>query len=275
MKTVSCPKGHGDMKWTKMKKTTTFKGVDVTYEVEAYVCPECGLEAGTVDSAAKIQRAIADAYRKKKTLLTGEEIRSLRQEKGLTQKDLADLVNVGVASIKRWETGLIQSQAMDRLLRTYLKHDFPGDVYSGNREFSIGRIKLVARRFEAELGKRLLKKGDKFLFLSKYLWYADMLSFRKLGRSMTGATYAALPYGPQINNYSDLIDEIRHSDESLAERLSTDELLIIQKIAIHFPHEQMVYDAAHREKVWKETSIGALIPYSRSLELTEISTEEF
>jgi len=272
--TARCPKGHGYMKWTKMKKTTTFKGVDVTYEVEAYVCPVCGLEAGTVDSAAKIQRTIADAYRREKALLTGEEMRSLRQAKGLTQKDLADLMKVGVASIKRWETGLIQSEAMDRLLRTYLRCDFPADVYSGNREFSIGRIKLVARQFEEEFGKRLLKKGDKFLFLSKYLWYADMLSFRKLGRSMTGATYAALPYGPQINNYSDLIDEIKQSDESLAERLSADELLIIHKIAVRFPHEQMVYDAAHREKVWKETSTGALIPYARSSELTEFPPEE-
>jgi len=91
---------------------------------------------------------------------------------------------------------------------------------------------------------------------------------------MTGATYAALPYGPQINNYSDLIDEIKQSDESLAERLSADELLIIHKIAVRFPHEQMVYDAAHREKVWKETSTGALIPYARSSELTEFPPEE-
>lgn len=263
------------MNWTKVKKTTTFKGVDVTYEVEAYVCPECGLEAGTVGSAAKIQRAIADAYRKKKTLLTGEEMRTLRQEKKLTQKDLADLMKVGLASIKRWETGLIQSQAMDKLLRTYLKYDLPSDEYTGNREFSIGRVKLVARQFEEELGKRLLKKGDKFLFLSKYLWYADMLSFRKRGRSMTGASYAALTYGPQINNYRDLIDEIKHSNESLAERLNADEHLIIHKIAVRFPREHMVYDAAHREKVWKQTSIGALIPYSRSWELTEISIEEF
>ena len=274
MKTVSCPKGHGYMKLTKMKKTTTFKGVDVAYEVEAYVCPDCGLEAGTVDSAAKIQRTIADAYRRKKRLLTGEEIRSLRQAKGLTQRDLADVMKVGIASIKRWETGLIQSDAMDRLLRTFLQSDFPGDAYSGNRDFSIARIKLVARQFEELLGKRLLKKGDKFLFLSKYLWYADMLCFQESGRSMTGATYAALPYGPQINNDTDLIDEIKQSDESLAERLSADEQLIIQKIAVRFPHEQMVYDATHREKIWKETSTGALIPYSRSSELTEISTEK-
>ena len=36
-----------------------------------------------------------------------------------------------------------------------------------------------------------------------------MVAFRNIGRSMTGATYAALPYGPQLNNYSDLIDEIK------------------------------------------------------------------
>ena len=64
MEIPNCPKGHGNMELQKMEKATTFRGVDVSFEAEAYVCPQCGLEAGTVQSAGAVQRAIADAYRK-------------------------------------------------------------------------------------------------------------------------------------------------------------------------------------------------------------------
>ena len=64
MEIPNCPKGHGNMELKKMEKATTFRGVDVSFQTEAYVCPQCGLEAGTVQSAGDAQRAIADAYRK-------------------------------------------------------------------------------------------------------------------------------------------------------------------------------------------------------------------
>ena len=38
------------------------------------------------------------------------------------------------------------------------------------------------------------------LYAAKFFWYADMLAFRDLGSSMTGAGSAALPLGPQLNN---------------------------------------------------------------------------
>jgi len=270
MKEMTCPKGHGNMKPTRIERTTTFRGVDVGYKTDGYACPLCGLEAATVAQAGKTQRAISDAYRKKMDLLTGEEIRRQRKEKGLTQQGLADLMKVGVASIKRWETGLIQSKAMDHALRVHLQGPEFTNIHSGNRELSIPRIKLVIRALEKRLRRRLLKKTDKMLFGAKYLWYADMLAFRNLGASMTGAEYAALPYGPQLNNYSDLIDEIKKADEKSAEPLSEEEMRIIESIVKAFPREQMVYDAAHREVVWKRAPVGAPIPYTDASELTEI-----
>lgn len=270
MEIPSCPKGHGIMELKKMEKATTFRGVNVSFEADAYVCPQCGFEAGTVQSAGAVQRAIADAYRTKMDLLTGEEIKALRKAWGLTQQDLAELMNIGIASIKRWETGLIQSKSMDQALRMQLQGLACLDEYTGNREFSIPRVKLVIRTIESKLGKRILKKTDKMLFAAKYLWYADMMAFKFLGSSMTGSTYAALPYGPQLNNYSDLVDEIKKADESEAEPLSKDELRIIDRIAEKFPREKMVYNAAHREEVWKEKATGALIAYSDASELTEV-----
>jgi len=49
------------MELRKQIKTTTFRGVELHYEAESYVCPVCGLEVATVEQAAKIQRAIIEA----------------------------------------------------------------------------------------------------------------------------------------------------------------------------------------------------------------------
>ena len=270
MKMIHCPRGHGLMEPRKLQKEKTFKSVDINYTVEAFVCPLCGLEAGTVLTAGGVQRAIADAYRAKTGFLTSGEIKSLRVAKRLTQQQLADAMHVGIASIKRWETGLIQSKSMDYALRMQLQGDIRPDNHTGNREIELARIKLIAGTFEGILGKRLLKGGDKFLFLAKYLWYADMLAFRQLGMGITGASYAAITYGPQLNNYRDLVKPIKDSDVRDAEPLSVEELSIINQVAEKFPKEKDVYDAAHREKIWKETPTGALIPYSCANELTEI-----
>ena len=267
---MNCPNGHGKMVIKKLDKTMNFRGVDITFQVEHYVCPVCGIEVGTIDQTAATQRVISDVYRKEVNLLTGREIREGRKRLKLSQEALAKRMNVGIASIKRWEGGLIQSRSMDRALRLALQGEVVGDNYTGNRTFSIPRIKLVLRQFEAILGKKILKKKDKMLFAAKYLWYADMVAFRELGKSMTGSTYAALPYGPQLNNYRDLIDEIKNADESGAEPLTPEEKRIITRIAKAFPQEQMVYDAAHQEIVWNRKATGEIIPYSDSAELTAI-----
>ena len=270
MDALNCPKGHGVMELKNVKKEITFKGVDLILDTDSYVCPACGLEAGTTKTAGALQLAIADAYRTKQGLLTSEELKVLRRERHLTQRQLAEIMNIGIASIKRWETGTVQSASMDTALRMQLRCRIQADNYSGNREISLERIKLVTRQFEKLLGKKLLKKGDRFLHLAKYLWYADFLSFRQLGRSLTGASYAAITYGPQLNNYRDLIDPIKEADANEAEPLSDEELRILKQIVAKFPEDQMVFDAAHREKVWKEARVGALIPYACANELTEI-----
>jgi putative zinc finger/helix-turn-helix YgiT family protein len=265
---LKCPNGHGKMLIKKSQKSVNFRGVDLTYQVEAYVCPACGVKAGDMDPTATTQRERSDAYRRAVNLLTGKEIREGRKKLKLSQDALARRMNVGIASIKRWEGGLIQTKAMDKALRLALRSRISEEHYNGNRTFSIPRIKLILKQFESILAKTILKKRDKMLFAAKYLWYADMVAFRETGKSMTGATYAALPYGPQLNNYRDLIDEIKCARETSAEPLTIKEKRIITMIVETFPHEKLVYDAAHKEKIWEKKTTGAIIPYSDSFDLT-------
>ncbi len=267
---TNCPNGHGEMLIKKSNKGLKFRGVDITFQAEYCVCPVCSIEAGSINQTSATQRAVSDAYRKEVDLLTGEEMRQCRKKLSLTQDALAKRMNVGIASIKRWEGGLIQSKAMDKALRMALQGQIVGDNYTGNRPFSIPRINLVMRQFESILSKKLLKKGDKMLFAAKYLWYSDMVAFRDLGKSMTGSTYASLPLGPQLNNYRDLIDEIKNAAEASVEPLTPEEKRIIVRISRAFPQEKMIYEAAHQEIIWKERTPGEIIPYSDSARLTEL-----
>lgn len=267
---MNCPNGHGKMALRCIRKKMKFRGVNIIVPLEQYVCPVCDLEASTVDQTASVQKEISDAYRKASNLLTGKEIVEKRKNLTLTQEALAKKMNVGIASIKRWEGGTIQSKSMDQALRIALEGKNIGDRYTGNRTFSIPRIKLVLSQFESILERRILKKNDKMLFAAKYLWYADMVAHRETGQSMTGSTYAALPYGPQLNNYKDLIDDIMKAHELRVEPLGTEEKRIINRIAMKLPRDRMVYDAAHKETIWKKQPNGAIIPYTDSAEITGV-----
>lgn len=267
---VLCPVGHGKMKAKRCKKNITFKDVNIDYIEENFICPSCNLEIADKKQIANTQKAISNAYRLEVGLLSGDQIKQLRKKYKLTQKSLANKMTVGIASIKRWEGGVIQSKSMDKALRNvFWNHDREFN-FTGNRELFIPRINLVLIKFEERLGIKLLLKRDKLLYAAKYLWYADMIAHRDIGKSMTGATYAALPYGPQLNNYRDLIDIIKQSDISEAEPLSVEENKIIKVISSIFPEKQLVYNAAHRERIWKSKSMGQIIPYSESSELTEL-----
>ena len=260
--TKNCPNDHGAMEIKKLDKSMIFRGVNIKFQVEHYVCSVCGIEVGSIEQAAVTQRAISDAYRKKVGLLTSEEIREGRERLGLTQKALAEQMSVGIASIKRWEGGLIQNKSMDQVLRMALQGQVVGNIYTGNREFSIVRIKLVLKQTEFTLHKKLLVQNDRLLYAAKYLWYADMVAFRELGQSMTGGTYASLPQGPQLNNYRDLIRPIERANEADAEPLTVEEKRIITRIAKTFPHKYMIYKASHNEIIWQRKNNGEIIPYS-------------
>ncbi|MDY7037907.1 MAG: type II toxin-antitoxin system MqsA family antitoxin [Thermodesulfobacteriota bacterium] len=117
-KTIECPNDCGGMLVRKSDKNMKFRGVDITFQMECHVCQVCGIEVNSIDQAAATQKAISEAYRKKVNLLTAKEICESREKLSLSQKELAEQMKVGIASIKRWEKGIIQTKSMDNLLRT-------------------------------------------------------------------------------------------------------------------------------------------------------------
>lgn len=262
---MNCPNDHGPMKKAEARKKITFRGRPIEFTAEHFVCERCGLEADDVSLATVNQKRISDAYRSAEGLLTGAEIVEGRKKRGWSQEELARSMNVGIASVKRWETGQIQTRAMDDTLRRALSGEKAiGNPYTGNRTLSLSRAKLVLEEFSTQLRRKLLKQTDeeKLLYAAKYLFYADTVCFRETGRSMTGATYATLPHGPQLNNYRELVPLIRDAKETEAEALTDQEVRIIARIAMTFPSETAIYNAVHEEKAYKSKKPGELIPYT-------------
>ena len=115
------------------------------------MCEECNVSIGTIVQTAAAQNAIADAYRAKIGLLTGEEIKNKRAERNWSQKARAKEAGVGIASIKRWENGIIQTRSMNQALKSAFQGVTIGNRYTGNRAgISIPRIKLVLKALERE-----------------------------------------------------------------------------------------------------------------------------
>jgi putative zinc finger/helix-turn-helix YgiT family protein len=266
----NCPNEHGSMVLRETEQQVTFRGVELTVKAIQYVCETCSIEVATIKQAGAMQRKIADLYRAKKGLMTGQEIKGKRKDLKISQKNLADIMSVGIASIKRWEGGIIQTPAMDKLLRMAFWPKERETTVTGNRPFSIERVKCVLLEFNALFRYDLFKAGDKLSYSAKPLWYADMVAHRELGRSITGATYAALPQGPQLNNYSELAPYILQSDEKKAEPLTPEEKRIIKRVYEKFPEKIDAYNASHREVIWKSKNKGEIIPYVESAELTEM-----
>lgn len=84
-------------------------------DVPVLYCPSCQMSFVTADG----EQAQHEAVCRHLGRLTPREIKEIRKSLNLSQNDLAARSKIGVASIKRWESGShIQSAAMDKLLRS-------------------------------------------------------------------------------------------------------------------------------------------------------------
>lgn len=59
---INCPSEHGEMALVLAEKEAIFRGEKITYQVESYVCGECGLNIGTIEQTAAAQNAIARTF---------------------------------------------------------------------------------------------------------------------------------------------------------------------------------------------------------------------
>ena len=202
-----------------------------------FKCPKCGEEFVDLSQPDPFKAAY-ELYRTRHKLLQPEEIRAFRRRYQLTQAELAGILGLGGATLSRYETGKLQDETHDTLLRLAMEpenlHNLAAScdtLPSARKTHLLAAIEqscdcvsplerclgLASARQEPDefTGYRRFAK-DQFvnailLFaqegvmktkLNKLLFYADFLHFRDFAVSITAARYARSPFGPAPEDYS-------------------------------------------------------------------------
>lgn len=82
------------------------QGEEIRYETEKWKCSSCGAEWMSPAQATAGVVAAVSVFQKKHGMLTAAETRAQREASNWTQEDLAVQSGVGIATIKRLESGV-------------------------------------------------------------------------------------------------------------------------------------------------------------------------
>lgn len=115
MKCIKC--GHQMQTVKGLAMDAEVRGEEVLVHVDASQCAHCHRVVLDRKARRAYGRAAADAYRKQHRLLTTADFVEMRRNLGMSWKQFAEYVPVGVATLKRWLGGEIQSPALDVLVR--------------------------------------------------------------------------------------------------------------------------------------------------------------
>lgn len=231
-----CPscEAERELKRVRAREKVKVRGDTIEVDVLYWHCLTCREEfeapGDTHDEVAEAYRL----YRAKKGLMQPDEIKALREDYGLTQSELAQILGFGAVTLSRYETGMLQSAAHDRMLQMVREPRIfwailnrLGDQVSLSPA-TIDRVRDKLRKtisagelFDPVLEAALDYEPDGlsgyqrfnrqkfanviFYFcqtwqwktkINKFLFYADFKHFRDHSRSITGSRYAHAPYGP-------------------------------------------------------------------------------
>jgi putative zinc finger/helix-turn-helix YgiT family protein len=114
MDCLKCSVGKLEAKGVKLE--AEYRGEAFEVSMPGLQCPACNYVTVRGDDMAEYMRRSADEYRKAHGLLTSDQIRERRQGLGMSQIEFAKYLDIGIASIKRWELGQVQDQAMNELI---------------------------------------------------------------------------------------------------------------------------------------------------------------
>lgn len=177
-----CPvcgdEGLHEMKTTILRE---FEGFKKEVPFHASVCGSCGSETLTDQQAKFNKRQMTDFYRAANGLLTGSQIKAIRDDLHLTQSEAASIFGGGKNAFTKYENGdVTQSLALDKLIRTcyavpaalkFLREDCPSvintEIYTIHAQSEIFNTYPISKVRRSPLTRRC-SKNSATVILNKY-----------------------------------------------------------------------------------------------------------
>lgn len=147
--------------------TEEYRGEKLTvYNIEHYVCPQCGEYAVGAKNAKELAHELVNAYAEAQGLLTPDQVAAIRQKTELSQGDFQKMLGVSGVTVSRWETGRAQqSKLADNLLRAIdlfpcVAHELMQRAEVGQYAKPLGESTCVYRQYEDKRIPKVTFAGD-------------------------------------------------------------------------------------------------------------------
>jgi putative zinc finger/helix-turn-helix YgiT family protein len=168
---LNCMEEH-DVETVEIIEKDTFKEVEVEYPATYEFCPNTNEYLETEEMIRTNSLNMKDAYRKKIGLLTSEDIKSIREKYGISQKDFSEILDWGGATITRYENHQVQDRAHDDILRMISGHP---ELLLEMLNRAQGRISPKAyEKYFIEVNKEFGKCKNQYLIQSIHAIYANL-----------------------------------------------------------------------------------------------------
>ena len=214
----------------KIKELCEYKDEKFKLELDYYY--DEVLEEYYVDSTLGNEnlRKIRNEYRRIKNLLLDDEIKAIRLQYKLSQRDFAIALGFGEITITRYESKTVQDKAQDKIIRQsknpieflkFLKQnekkfikvnglskynslcDYVNNLNNDinflmnqNSKENRGYTEFNIEKLNAVIvDVKKYKTNITKTFLAKILWYIDCLNYKITNKSMTGLVYISMKYG--------------------------------------------------------------------------------
>lgn len=227
----------------KILEKCEYKGLKLDVELEYYY--DDLINEYYVDNKLGNEnlRKIRNEYRRLNNLLLDDEIKEIRNQYNLSQRDFSIALGFGEVTITRYESKTVQDKSQDEIIRQSKNPNYFLELLKNNKNKFIevnglikynelyetvisltkdinilinlfdvkdrGNSKFILDKLNAVISK--IKENRTILtktVLAKLLWYIDSLSFKLTNNSMTGLVYKSMPYGA----YPELYDQILNND---------------------------------------------------------------
>ena len=294
------------------------KGESITIDVQLYHCKVCGSEFSAKELGDPFRKAY-DEYRKQKGMVQPEQIVEFRKKYDLSQKELSTLLGFGDVTLSRYENGSLQDQVHDNILKLAMDPKNFLQLLEQNRTlFSEKKLIRLLTKLNSELS--FIENLDRFINgshpnefngntkidlekiteviellcfnrevfktkLMKLLFYVDFLNYKNHHHSITGMSYAHLPYGPVPHGYELILGTITANSAEISlepaeigncigeivrinnvpkiHHLSETDLEVIHLISNRFEYysSKTISELSHAEPAYKKTEATKLISY--------------
>lgn len=114
-----------------------------------------------------------DVYRRKKDLLTSKEIKEIREKYGLTQSEMAFLLNLGEITITRYETKQIQDASVDNMIRELNDNPLFALKLLEKNKSKLKRFKELEGNIKNVIDKDIISFLNEQELMAKYIQYNE------------------------------------------------------------------------------------------------------